>query len=364
MIRVLHVISTLDGDGAQRQMAALVTRIDRARFEPSVCVLTRGGPVEEDLRRAGVPVRILGKAWKLDWRVLPKIRDMIEAEQADIVHTWMFTANAFGRRAAFQCGVRAVIAAERNVDAWKPWLYRAIDRRYAKRTFRIVCNSRDVLDHCARDIGLPPEKLLVIENGLDLDRLMPSDPAALRRELDVPDGAPLVGTVGRLMEQKAVHRLIDALRELPDVHARIGGDGPLRGALQKRIDDAGLGDRCLLVGYVDRIADFLAMLDVFVLCSDFEGSPNVLAEAMAMGRPVVAVDAPGTRTVVRDRETGLLVAPDAVAGGIRALLGDEELRSVLAVRGRADVLDRFSMSEMVARYQELYEEAAAGQPPR
>lgn len=357
MIRVMHVIATLDGDGAQRQMAALVSRLDRARFAPSVCVLTRGGPVEDDLRRAGAPFRILGKKWKFDFGVLSKIREMIDDEQADVVHTWMFTANAFGRRAAFQSGVRAVIAAERNVDAWKPWLYRAIDRRYARRTFRIVCNSRDVLDHCVRDVGLPPEKLVVIENGLDIDRLRPSDPAGLRRELDVPDGAPLIGTAGRLMEQKAVHRLIDALEALPGVHARIAGEGPLRAELERRIAAAGLADRCRLVGYVDRIADFLAMLDVFVLCSTFEGSPNALAEAMALGRPVVAVDAPGTRTVVRDRETGLLVAPESLADGIRALLVDEELRSVLAVRGRADVLDRFSMSEMVARYQALYEEA-------
>ena len=359
MIRVMHVIATLDGDGAQRQMAGLVARIDRNRFAPSVCVLTRGGPVEDDLRRADVPFRILGKRWKFDFGVLPKIREMIDAVQADIVHTWMFTANAFGRRAAFQCRVRAAIASERNVDAWKSWLHRAIDRRYAKRTHRIVCNSRDVLDHCVRDVGLPPEKLTVIENGLDLDRLRPTDPAELRRGLGVPEGVPLIGTAGRLMEQKATHRLIDALRELPGVHARIAGDGPLRGDLQKRIDAAGLGDRCRLVGYVDRIADFLSMLDVFVLCSTFEGSPNALAEAMALGRPVVATDAPGTRTVVRDRQTGLLVAPEKLVDGVRALLDNEDLRSVLAVRGRADVLDRYSMSEMVARYEALYEEATA-----
>jgi glycosyltransferase involved in cell wall biosynthesis len=350
MIGVMHVIGSLDPDGAQRQMTQLAVRLDRAKFRPSVCVLTRGGPLEETLRRADVPCRVVGKSWKFDFSVLGRIREMIAEQEPDIVHTWMFTANAFGRKAAFGAGVRAIIASERNEDVWKPWLYRWIDRRYARRTFRIVGNSRGVIDYCLRE-GIPAEKTAVIENGLDVDRLKPVDPAGLRRELGVPDGARLIGTACRLAPQKSLHTLIDAARKV-DALCLIAGEGPLRDELQRR------GGRC--VGYVERIADFLSLLDVFVLPSIFEGSPNVLQEAMAMGRAVVATDIPGTRETVRDSVTGVLVPPESpekLAEAIAALLADEGRRAALGSRARADVLERFSMARMVDRYQRLYEEA-------
>lgn len=367
MIRVLEVIATLDPNGCERQMAALVARLSRERFAPHVCALTRGGALEAALKRAEVPVSILGKRWKYDFSVVGKIRTLIEELNSDVVHTWMFTANAFGRKAAFGVGNRSVIASEQNPDIWKPWLYRWIDRRYARRTFRIVANSRDVADYYIRKEGIAAEKISIIENGLDVDRLQPKDPESFRRRLEIPAGARIIGTAGRLAPQKAVDNLIQAFARLAaedaDLHCLIAGAGPLQSDLQKQIDTAGLSKRCRLIGYVDPVADLLANLNVFVLASDFEGSPNILQEAMAMERPSVGTDVPGTRETIRDRETGLLVPPqrpDLLAGAISALLNDEELRNVLATRGRADVLDRFSMGRMVGRYEALYEEAAAG----
>lgn len=369
MTRVLQVIGTLDANGCERQMAALTTRLSRDRFEPHVCAITRGGPLEAPLAAAGVPVTILGKRWKLDFSVVGRLRDLIVQGRFDIVHTWMFTAGAFGRRAAFQAGAPVAIASEQNADVWKPWLYRHIDRRYAARTWRIVVNSEDVRDFYAREVGIPAEKIVVIENGLEMERLEPKDPGGLRRELGIGPGR-LIGTAGRLAPQKAVGDLIAAFALLaprfPDLRCVVAGEGDERRALERQIAAAGLGDRCRLVGYVDRIADFFSMLDLFVLSSLFEGSPNVLQQAMALGRPVVATDVAGTRLTVKDGQTGLLVPagrPDRLAAAIAALLADGEQRGLLALRGRADVLDRFTMTTMVQRYQTLYEDAVASPRP-
>jgi glycosyltransferase involved in cell wall biosynthesis len=361
LIRVLELIATLDPDGAQRQLVGLVTRLNRERFEPAVCALTRGGPLEEPLRARGVPLRILGKRWKFDFAVLGKIRAMIGEFGPDVVHTWMFTANAFGRRVAFDAGVRAVIASERNEDVWKPWLYRWIDRRYARRTFAVVGNAQGVIDYCVREEKIPAEKTRVIENGLDVDRLVPRDAAGFRARLGLPDGARLIGTAARLAPQKSLHTLIEATARLrAEVCCLIAGEGPLRGELERRIERAGLAPRCRLIGYVEPVADLLANLEVFVLPSIFEGSPNVLQEAMAMGRACVATDIPGVRETLRDRQTGLRVAPerpDLLADAIATLLADEDLRGVLGARARADALERFSMDRMVRAYEALYEEA-------
>ncbi len=231
--RILHIIPTLDPHGAEKQLALLAAGLPREKFDVHVCALTRGGPFEAPLRKAGIPVEVIGKRWKLDpwayWRLKSHIRRL----RPDLVHTWLFAANSYGRTAARACGVRRIVAAERCVDQWKVWHEFAIDRRLAGCTDRIVANSRAVRDfYVAR--GLPAEKFAVIPNGVP-----PAEPSSISRtellaELGLAPNARLIGTVGRLWPQKRVKDLIwsmDQLRILcKDAHLLIIGDGPQRAA--------------------------------------------------------------------------------------------------------------------------------------
>ncbi len=164
-VRLLLIIPTLDRCGAEKQLTLLATGLPRERFDVHVCALTRGGPLQEPLQAAGIPVTVIGKRGKLDPLAYWRLRRHIRQLAPEIVHTWIFAANAYGRWAAFRAGVPHVLAGERCVDPWKRWHELALDRRLARKTQRIVTNSSGVREFYVRQ-GLPAEKLVVIPNGV------------------------------------------------------------------------------------------------------------------------------------------------------------------------------------------------------
>ena len=232
MIRLLHIIPTLVRGGAEKQLSLLARGLPRSEFEVHVAVLTHSGPLEQELHDAQVPVTVIGKRWKFDPFCYYRLRRHIRALTPDIVHTWLFAANAYGRQAAFSAGVKHIIAGERCVDPWKSNWQLAIDRALAKHTDRIVTNSSGVEEfYVAR--GLPQEKFAVIPNGVTPPEMAnPINRADLLKELGLPPNARLIGAVGRLWPQKRIKDLIwaaDLLKSTrDDSHLLIIGDGPLR----------------------------------------------------------------------------------------------------------------------------------------
>jgi len=363
MIRVLNLIATLDPAGAERQMVGLCTKIDKSRFEPFVCCLTRGGPLESALAGAGVPVSILHKRGKWDISVLFRLRRLLLQLKPQILHTWLPTANTLGGIAATQCRIPALIAAERAADVWKGPFRRWLDRRLEPRTTRIICNAGAIREFLVNRVGLHAQKITVIPNGLDLDEF---DAAAKRACSPFPERPPglLLGTVGRLEPQKGTTHLITAMTKLPPSAAGaqlwLIGSGPDLPALSKQVADAGLENRVHFLGPRNDVPALLKQLDLFVLPSLWEGLPNAALEAMAAGRAVVATNVHGTPEAVRENETGLLVPPAdpaALAGAIACLLADAGLRSRMGAAGRSRVAGHFSMQQMVERTQDVYYQA-------
>src|SRR5262245_27857652 len=159
MIRLLHIIPTLVRGGAEKQLTLLAAGLPRDQFDVHVAVLTHSGPLEATLHHAGVPVTLIGKHWKFDPLSYWRLRKLMKTLRPDIVHTWLFAANAYGRQAAYSAGVPHIVAGERCVDPWKSAWQLAIDRALARCTERIVTNSTGVKDFYAGR-GLPAEKLV------------------------------------------------------------------------------------------------------------------------------------------------------------------------------------------------------------
>ena len=233
--RILHIIPTLDPHGSEKQLTLLASGLPRDRFDVHVCALTRGGPFAEALNQADIPVTVLHKRWKLDPAAYWQLKRHIARLRPDLVHTWLFAANCYGRVAARQAGVRRIVASERCVDRWKMWHELAIDRRLARHTDRIVANGRAVRDFYVSH-GIPAEKFAVIPNGIPPARARAlsrfDNRADLLAELGLPAGSKLIGAVGRLSPQKRVKEMIWAMQQIKflrdDVHLLIVGDGPLR----------------------------------------------------------------------------------------------------------------------------------------
>ena len=368
VLNVLQVIPTLDRSGAEKQMVLLATGLPRERFRVEVAALTRLGPLEADLREAGVPVTLIGKRGKIDPRAVGRLTRLMKEHQIDVVQTWIFAANVYGRIAAHRAGVPVVVTAEMAVDLWKSRVELRIDRFLARWTDRVVGNSQAVVDFY-RTAGVAEGKLSRIASGIGEEEPPEEDSAAVRAELGVRDEAPVVLFVGRLAEQKGVDDLLLALDLLqhvePSAKTWIVGDGPMRSDLEERAEAFRLldGGRVRFLGHRDDVPRLLKAADLLVLPSLYEGLPNVVLEAMRFRKAVVATEAPGTTEVVVDGETGVLVpvhAPKELARSMRDLIREPERRRAMGEAGRKRVEEEFRVRTMVERFGELYEELARG----
>lgn len=366
MIRLLLVIPTLVRGGAEKQLALLARGLPRDQFDVHVAVLTHTGPLESDLREAGIPVTVIGKRWKFDPLCYWRLRRHIQSLQPDIVHTWLFAANAYGRQAALSVGVKRIIAGERCADPWKAAWQLAIDRALAKRTDCIVTNSTGVQEFYVSR-GLPAEKFVVIPNGITPSAVKnPATREQLLAELTLPPGARLLGAVGRLWPQKRVKDLIWAADLLKttrdDAHLLIVGDGPQRSRLQRYRDQSLITERVHFLGERDDVPRLMQHFDVLWLGSEYEGQSNVILEAMSASVPVIATDIPGNRDLVVDNVTGYLVPlGDRFEFTRRThwLLDDAALRHRLGQAGQQRVLTEFTVEKMIERHAALYHQLAA-----
>lgn len=358
--RILEIIPTLVRGGAEKQMTLLAARLPRDEFDVHVCALTAGGPLAADLDAAGVPTTVIGKRWKLDPGAYWRLKSHIARLRPNLVHTWIFAADAYGRAAGLACGVHRLVCGLRCVDPWKSGWQLAIDRYLARRTTRIVANSPGVREFYVRK-GLPAERIEVIPNGVDPLPPSPATRAEILAELGLPADARLVGLVGRLWPQKRVKDAIwaaDLLRVIrKDVHLLIVGDGPQRQRLWHYRDQVEIRDMVHFLGQRGDLAQLTPHFDVLWSTSGYEGQSNAVMEAMSAGVPVVATNIPGTRDLVVDGQTGYLFPVGnraMLAKQTNRILDDADLAQRLGQAARQRMADQFTVEQMVDRYAELY----------
>ena len=362
--KLMLIVPTLDQSGAEKQLTLLACRLPRDEFDVHVVALTRGGAFAEELARHDVRLTILGKRWKFDPLAMWRLRKLIKAEQPDIVHTWLFAANAYGRLVVGRCmnPRPKLIVSERCVDVWKAGWQLWLDQRLIARTDRLIGNSVAVAEFY-KSIGYPADRVTVIPNGIDVPDETPFDRDALLAEFDIPRGSPVIGFVGRLAKQKRVDDLIFAMGLVailrPNAHLLLIGDGPERDKLMKFARDIDVDRQTRFAGHRSDATKLLRLLDLFWIASDFEGQSNSIMEAMAAGLPVLASDIPPNRELVIDGETGFLVKIGDRAGFQQfadRLLADPDLARRLGNAGRERMRQHFSIENMVAAHTRLYRE--------
>lgn len=364
MIRLLLIIPSLDESGAEKQLTLLATGLPRDQFEIRVVVLTRSGPYAEQLAAAGIPIDLLHKRFKFDPVTIWKLRSLIRSWKPDLIHTWLFAGNTYGRLVAGGSFGPPVIVSERCVDSWKARWQLWLDRKLVGRTAKLVGNSQSVIDFY-RQFGYDDARLQMICNGLPLDP-GPAPPHPQREELrrqwsDNHEHPFIVGFIGRLAPQKRIDDLIWAIELLKsardNVYLVVVGAGPLEAKLRDFADYFGLQKRVTFLGHRHDARELLSCFDAFGLASDFEGQSNSLMEAMGAGLPVLATDIPPNRELVTHDETGIIFpVGDRVilARQINRLAEDPERCRRLGSAARQKMLDDFSVGEMVNKYGALY----------
>lgn len=365
-VRVVLVTTELRPAGAERVVYDLATRLDRRRFEPVVLALMSvtgdDGGFAPKLRAAGVTVFPLRVRSKLDLvRVVPLVQ-ILKRVAPRILHAHLFHANLVARLVAPLVGRPRVISTHHVVERRQLGPRFFLDRATAPLDDRTVAVSHACARFAVSTGGARPDRLVVVEDGIDLAPLRGTrtDGPTLRAALGVGERTPLVGAVGRLNRQKGHVDLIRAWprvsRAFPDAVLAIAGEGPERQALERLASDLGVANRVKLVGHSHDVPGFLVPLNVFVMPSRWEGFGLALVEALAAGKACVTSDADSLPEVLG--EAGVFVPaadPAALAEAIVRLLGAPRERERLAGLARARA-ERFSVERMVAAYEDLYEQ--------
>jgi len=367
-VRVLEMIDKPFLGGGQAIVLALARHLDRNRFDVSVCSLG-GGPLEEEVQKSGLAFVPAPFGRKYALGLTRAIAGILRTEKPDILHTHGGIAGLYGRMAAHKAGVPKVVHTIHGIHYlhYRNILLRAVyadlERYCSKFTDAVVFVSEADLAAGRRLRLARPAKLRFVRNGVDCAELGTEE--FVRRasglRLGLPQGKPLIGTVARLHRQKGVVFLLRAASAIlagrPEGRIVVVGGGDLEDDLRREARELDQDRRFLLLGEQADAREILSRLDVFVLPSLWEGLPLVLIEAAALGKPIVATAVDGSREIVTDGETGLLVPPAdpaALAAAVKRLLDDPALAARLGARARETIPPRFTLEKMIAGYADLY----------
>jgi glycosyltransferase involved in cell wall biosynthesis len=380
----LRVLTLVDGIGVHGGGESLARRIainlDRSRFDSTFCV-SRWDPREDaeealsELREGGVRFLGLERASRFQLRPWGRLVSYMRQHRVDVLHSHKFGSNAWSAILAPLARVPVLVAHEHTWSFQGQPLRRLLDRELiARRADVFVAVSREDQQRMHEIEGIPLEKIRFIPNGIP-EPPPPRRGTALREELGIRPGQPVIGAVATLRPQKALDVLIRAsvpiARRFPDLRVLIaggeaGGTGrrnePERERLVTLARQLGVGEQVRLLGPRSDIPELLAAIDVAVLSSDFEGSPLSVLEYMEAGKPVVATRVGGVPDLVVEGVTGLLVEPrnpESLAKAVADLLGDRSRAAAMGHAGRDRQRREFSISNTVRHVEALYEKLYA-----
>jgi glycosyltransferase involved in cell wall biosynthesis len=362
-LRICFLIDELATAGTETQLLALIRRLDRGRFAPYLCLLRGDRPRSRALEPDDCVVSRLGVGSLCRPSTMAKMfrfARWLRREQIDVLQAYFPDSSYFGLTAAWLAGVPQRIRTRNNVGHWLTPLHRRLGRVLNRLTTTTIANCRAARDALLEAERPSPESVIVLENGVDLERFL-----AVRPLLTTAPASACVGAVANLRHVKGLDVLVRAVAKLsathPGLRMQVAGEGEARGDLEREAAALRISECVLLPGAISNIPEFLGRLDVAVLSSRAEGMSNAVLEYMAAGRPIVATAVGATPELIEDGVHGLLVPPGddtALAAAIGRLLEDRELACRLGDAARRRAVERYSRAAMVRRFEEFYRKLA------
>jgi glycosyltransferase involved in cell wall biosynthesis len=364
-VNITHFVENLDRGGLERMVLELVQLQQRQGHHCQVVCLYEAGSLAHELDGSGIPVSACEKRNGMDFRALLRARRAIRAHATEVLHTHNAVAHYQGVLATRGLGIRYVINTRHGMGGnqspgRREWLF----RRAMTATDKVVAVCEAARRDAIRRGLVPAAKAAVVPNGIRLAEFQTSSGAMhehIVQMLKLPAHTQVIGTVGRLNWAKDQVNLIRAFRQVhasrPDTALVLIGDGELRGVLQQCAMAEGVFDHVYFLGDRNDVHALLQGLDLFVLSSLSEGYSMALLEACAAGLPIVATDVGGNGEIIRDGDTGRLVAaedPAALALAMLAVLREPARAMAQGNAARTWVENHGSLETMAARYAQLY----------
>lgn len=383
---VLYLVDGLGLSGKTKALVDLVAGLDPARYRAVVAYINEEpGPLPARLRSLGVELVQIRCPDGLNIQVLRDLAALVRRLKPDVIHCYNPRTMLYGGLVARALGVRATLGSLSAFACLTPdGDYRFLPQKLFSTSRRnrlrnkfccglvgtVVTVSPTLGRNFCRYNGVDAGRLRVVSYGVDADRFtrVTADQIAdFRRRQNLPDGAIVVASVGRLVEQKDYPTQLRAFARAAAQDQRLlmllVGDGPLRADLERLVAELGVADRVRFAGHCDDVPTVLRAVDVFVLASKFEPYGVAILEAKAAGVPIVATRVNELPEILSedlgDRATGVLVPPEdpeAMAQAFLRLAADAAGRRALGVRAAREALEKHSLQGAIDAYQDLYDE--------
>jgi L-malate glycosyltransferase len=355
------MVQSLNHGGCERDAAKIALGLDRSRFEPHVGILREGGFRVPEVRAGGVPVTHFPVSSFMNASVLRAARSMgayIHQHGIQLLHAFDVPTNIFAAPAARWYRVPAVVTSQlsfRNMYTHREQVMLRVTDRLSD---RVVVNSRAVGNSLEREIGLPPEKIYLCYNGVNLSEFFPK---AVKRPDALRDASVIIGSVCVMRPEKRMDWVIKAFAGVrqtsPGARLLLVGSGPELERLTALRDSLGLSDICVFIPGQPDVADWMRMMDIYINSSYSESFPNGLLEAMACGCCVIGSRVGGIPELITHGENGLTFDSgniEQLTDALRLVVSDSELRQTFKERALATARERFSMKINLQRTEALY----------
>jgi glycosyltransferase involved in cell wall biosynthesis len=360
-LRILHCIPGFGGGGAERQLSYLAPELSRRGLDVHVAFL-HDGPNLQPLRDGGVSLHRLESRSNLDLRLAGSLLRLVRVVRPHVIHSWILQMDVIGGAVASLTSTPHLLSERAVAAAYDPGWRRRAREYFGRRAAAIVANSAAGLGYWRRMTDSPIQR--VIANAVPVAEL---DAIARAARTEPYSPRRMVISAGRLAPQKNVVTLLQAMsrvgEQLADTEFVVCGEGPQRELLLATRDGLPARERMHILPYVTDLSQRVARASVFVSASLFEGAPNTVLEAAALGCPLVLSDIPEHRELL-DHRAALFVRADAVeeiAAAIRAVLQDPRAAAERARHAREQI-EHLSVAQIAAEYEQCYRQIARARP--
>ncbi|NTS78278.1 glycosyltransferase [Catenovulum sp. SM1970] len=360
-MKIVHLTYDMRIGGTEMVIKGLVEgSVDRFDVE-ILCLEPRLGPFGEHLVEQGIKVTNLNWLGGFNVDLIKGIRQYIKENDVDILHCHQYTPWVYGTLASLFCKTKVIFTEHGRFypdsSSNKRKIVNPILTFFTEHISAISSATKQALVEYE---FLPERKIEVIYNGIKPLQASKEGAEKLRAELGIASGAKIFGTIARLDPIKNQRMMINAFAELhkeqSDVVLVIVGDGEERKPLESQVSDLDITDAVFFTGYKDKPAEYLALMDIFLLSSLSEGTSMTLLEAMSLGKPCVVTDAGGNPEIIIDKKNGLVTPNDnqsAFAKAMKDIL-NPDLINTFANNAKIRFQENFTLQNMVNSYVELY----------
>ncbi len=377
-IRVMHFRRTSEIVGGPETLLWSIGKYaDRDRFEYIMADFgpdaTSRTPYLREFEKYDMPTVSIPAGNKWDFRSIQRVADALEEHKIDILHTHDHRTDFIGYFAAKRKPTKTVVTFWQPLRRyWWLWHIELLDDHIIRRFDRILPCAEAVREEILAKSPHLRERCITVLNRVDLELYKQTGTAraTIRKEFNLPDNAFVCATVGRVMEDKGITYLLDALKIIADrgldMRQLIVGIGPQMDEMKAKARELGLADRVIFTGHRKDIPQVLQACDLLIQSSLSEGLSIAVVEAMAAGLAVVATDVGGTKEIVSHGQTGLIVQPrqpQQIAEAAIELFNDNIRRNAMAKLGREIAFRDWSVDKWVRDFERVYEDMMANESP-